>query len=81
MDGKTATIWTTGTDKVKIMARPSADCNEYWHIPNWTQVFVVESVDEWTKVLIGTSICYVQSKYILFGSDLHADELESQIQE
>ena len=77
MKPTTATVWSATGEKTRIQSSPSSRCDDYWYIPNWTQVYVTEFKDCWAQIRIGDFIGYIRRERLLFGGDRYADELES----
>lgn len=66
MKQQTATVWTACNKKVKIRSAPSDSCDEYWCVPNWTQVCAQIINEIWAQIFIGNFIGYIKRKYLLF---------------
>ena len=73
MDQYTATVWTACDKKAKIRSMPSDSCDEYWHVPNWTQVYATIIDDIWAQICIGNFVGYIKRKYLLSGGDTCED--------
>ena len=66
-----AIIWSHGNEKACVRSIPADDCEEYWCIPNWTQVRATDIDEVWARIFIGNFVGYIKRKYLLYGGDAH----------
>ena len=66
-----AIISSAKIDKARVMSTPSDDCEEYWCIPNWTQVRATDIDEVWARIFIGNFVGYIKRKYLLYGGDAY----------
>ena len=67
-----AIVWIDGEHKAEFRSFPSDDCEEYWCLLCWTQVYVMCLGTIWAKVIIGNMIGYIKRQYLelsRIGSD------------
>ena len=67
MEQYEAIVWTACNKKVKIRSMPSDNCDEYWRVPNWTQVCVTILDDVWARIYIGKFVGYIKEMEGIHG--------------
>lgn len=61
-----ATVFAESGVTVKMRAKPSTSCKQYWDVPLWTKVEILSTEDEnWAKIKCGSRTGYMMSKFLI----------------
>lgn len=64
MDEVISIVTADSGNTVKLRAKPSTSCNQYWDVPIGTEVTVLKSGEEWSKIKYLSHIGFMMTKFL-----------------
>ena len=76
-----AIIWRPNNMRTYVYSSPSEVDADYWDVPCWTPIHILNQDPVWCRIQIGHFIGYIKTKDILGGVIDHEGKLDSTAKE